>query len=93
MSSRGSQASPASLRRYYWRMLPFLEGRTQSYFNFSGIFFTETKMIFGAYTGEDYGCTRPEGYPVWLEDSDAIHLDFAVRVGAWEGLRASGWER
>jgi hypothetical protein len=74
----------ASLFEYYWRMLPFAEGRTQTYFNFSGVFFTETKMIFGAYTSSDYGCSRPTGYPVWLESSDWIHLDFAGDGGTTE---------
>jgi hypothetical protein len=49
-----------------------------------GIFFTETKTIFGAYDPNDYGCSRPTGYPVWLEDNDYIHLDFGGDGGTPE---------
>ena len=64
-------------------MLPFAKGRTQTYFNHSGIYFTETKTIFGAYAPQDYGCSASgrQGYPVWLETNNYIHLDYGG--GSW----------
>ena len=52
---------------YYLQMLPFAQARTQHYFGHPGIFFTETKTIFGAYAVGDYGCKRSPGFPPQLE--------------------------
>lgn len=50
-----------------------------------GIYFTETKVLFGAYSPSDYGCApRTPGYPVWLEESDYIHLDYGGDGGTPE---------
>ena len=34
---------------YYLNMLPFARARTQAYFGHGGVFFTETKTVFGAF--------------------------------------------
>jgi hypothetical protein len=50
-----------------------------------GIYFTETKTVFGAYSPQDYGCgDRPDNYPVWLEDNNYIHLDYGGDGGTPE---------
>ena len=72
------------LLEYYLNMLPFALGRTSTYFNHTGIFFTETKTIFGAYAPQDYGCSRTPGYPVWLEQNQYIHLDYGGDGGTPE---------
>ena len=76
---------------YYSQMLPFAKARTREYFNHSGIFFTETKTVFGAYTLGDYGCTtgpqkgsRPPGYPHQLEANKYIFMDYAGNAGGTE---------
>jgi len=37
------------------QMVPFARQRTEKYFNHSGIFFVETKTLFGSYRPADYG--------------------------------------
>ena len=69
---------------FYLQMLPFAKARTQTYFNHSGIFFTETKTNFAAYRPIDYGCNRPAGYPVYLEDNNYLHYDFGGDAGGPE---------
>ena len=39
---------------YFLQMLPFAEARTEQYFQHGGIFFSETKTIFGAFGIDDY---------------------------------------
>lgn len=69
---------------FYLNMLTFAQERTQIYFNHTGIFFTETKTSWGAYSPEDYGCSRPANYPVWLETNEYIHLDYGGDGGTPE---------
>jgi hypothetical protein len=73
-----------TILKYYANILPFAQARTQAYFNHSGIFYLETKTIFGAYGQVDYGCTRPAGFPVWLENNDYLHVDFGGDGGTPE---------
>ena len=35
---------------------------------------TETHTLFGAYDMTDYGCSRPQGYPVSIETSGYLHV-------------------
>ncbi len=64
--------------------LTFAQERTQVYFNHTGIFYTETKTIWGAYAPQDYGCSRPTNYPVWLETNNYIHFDYGGDGGTPE---------
>lgn len=68
--------------RYYLNMVEFANGRTQIYFNHTGIFFTETKQLFGAF-GAGHGDTS-KGWPVWLETNDYVHLDYGGNAGGTE---------
>eukprot|EP01052_Picozoa_sp_SAG31_P034681 SAG31_NODE_4086_length_3602_cov_1.613189_3_plen_151_part_00 len=43
---------------YYWRMIPFARARTMAYFRHPGVFWTETKTLFGAYSPRGWGCPR-----------------------------------
>jgi hypothetical protein len=76
MLPAGDVDSFEGILEYFLNMLPFAQARTQAYFNHSGVYFTETKTIFGAYSPQDYGCagSRPAGFPVWLENNDYIHV-------------------
>lgn len=56
--------------KYYLNMVQFANGRTQIYFNHTGIFFTETKQLFGAF-GAGHGDTS-KGWPIWLESNDYV---------------------
>lgn len=73
-----------TILKYYNNTLPFNMARTQAYFNHSGIFYTETKHICGAFASEDYGCSRPQGWPVWLETNDYIKNDYGGDGGTPE---------
>eukprot|EP00047_Mylnosiga_fluctuans_P009520 m.263358 g.263358 ORF g.263358 m.263358 type:complete len:1042 (+) comp26666_c0_seq1:28-3153(+) len=73
-----------TILKYYNNTLPFAAARTQAYFNHTGIFYTETKHILGAFAGEDYGCSRPQGWPVWLETNDYIKNDYGGDGGTPE---------
>jgi hypothetical protein len=73
-----------TILKYYANILPFAQARTQAYFNHSGIYYTETKTIFGSYSQHDYGCTRPDGYPAWLQTNDHVSKDFGGDGGTPE---------
>ena len=73
---------------FYMSFLDLAQRRTQTYFNHSGIFFTETKTLFGVFAPGDYGCDRspsnPGKLPVYLEDNGYIHYDYAGNAGGPE---------
>ena len=77
---------------YYVRMLPFAKARTEAYFGHGGVFFTETKTVFGAFAIGDYGCDntpdrqRKPGYeyPDQLEANGYIRMDYAGNAGGTE---------
>jgi hypothetical protein len=78
--------------QYYLQMLPFAKARTEAYFGHGGVFFTETKTVFGAYAIGDYGCdTTPDRqrkpgheYPDQLEANGYIRMDYAGNAGGTE---------
>lgn len=49
--------------------------RTQKYWNHPGMWTTETSHLSGAYCPTDYGCSKRDGYPDWLETSGYLHVD------------------
>eukprot|EP01047_Picozoa_sp_COSAG01_P048186 COSAG01_NODE_4672_length_4829_cov_3.623890_1_plen_1016_part_00 len=71
---------------YYLRMLPFAKARTQNYFGHGGVFFTETKSVFGAFAIGDYGCAaeRKPNYPPQLEANLYISMDYGGNAGSTE---------
>eukprot|EP01006_Ploeotia_vitrea_P029430 TRINITY_DN61979_c0_g2_i1.p1 TRINITY_DN61979_c0_g2~~TRINITY_DN61979_c0_g2_i1.p1 ORF type:complete len:388 (-),score=25.84 TRINITY_DN61979_c0_g2_i1:41-1204(-) len=69
------------LFQYYLRTIPAAEGRTPIYFNHTGIYYTETKTVWGLYSPEDYGCKRPSGYPTGIEMNNWIHIDYPGGLG------------
>jgi hypothetical protein len=54
--------------KMFFDALPLAQARTNTFFGHPGVFFPETSYFFGAYTNEDYGCTRT-GLPLWWVDS------------------------
>eukprot|EP00475_Leptophrys_vorax_P009811 TRINITY_DN164_c0_g3_i1.p1 TRINITY_DN164_c0_g3~~TRINITY_DN164_c0_g3_i1.p1 ORF type:complete len:772 (-),score=187.26 TRINITY_DN164_c0_g3_i1:117-2207(-) len=72
--------------QYYEQMLPFSSFRTEKFFNHTGIFFTETKTIFGSYAPSDYGCgnSRPAGFPPGFLLSNWTRFDYAGNAGGPE---------
>ena len=47
------------LLNFYLHMLPYAQARTMAYFGHPGVFWTETKTLFGAYSPRGWGCPRP----------------------------------
>lgn len=72
MLATGDADTFETILKYFNNIRPFSAARTQAYFNHTGVFYIETQTVFGSYTGNDYACSRPEGYPVWLADSGEI---------------------
>eukprot|EP01001_Neometanema_parovale_P007003 NODE_332_length_2657_cov_50.772691_g312_i0.p1 GENE.NODE_332_length_2657_cov_50.772691_g312_i0~~NODE_332_length_2657_cov_50.772691_g312_i0.p1 ORF type:complete len:832 (-),score=157.15 NODE_332_length_2657_cov_50.772691_g312_i0:160-2604(-) len=75
---------------FYLQTVPLLSARTQAYFNHTGIFYTETKTLFGLFTPGDYGhaaSDRTPGSglpPVYLEENGYIHYDRGGNAGGTE---------
>ena len=91
MAAAGDFDNFATILEFYLQTVPFNSARTREYFNHDGIFYTETKTMFGAYSPADYGpaaSTRgagpPAALPVWLESNPYIHLDFGGDAGGPE---------
>ena len=84
MIPAGDFDSLVPVLEYYLQMLPFAKARTQEYFQHEGIFFTETKTVFGTYALGDYGCKRPPGYPHQLEANGYIRMDYGGNAGGTE---------
>lgn len=72
-----------TLFEYYLQMVPFAEARTQSYFQHSGIFFVETKTIFGTYGMDDYGCDHTDE-PAQIEKNLYMRYDYGGNGGSTE---------
>jgi len=45
----------STIFEFYLQTIPFNSARTQAYFGHDGIFYTETKTLFGAFAVNDYG--------------------------------------
>lgn len=68
---------------YFLQMLPFAEARTRSYFQHAGVFWSETKTIFGSFGIDDYGCDHT-GVPRQLLQSTYMRYDYAGNGGGTE---------
>jgi alpha-L-fucosidase 2 len=55
MLAQGDSDLYSNILEFILQMVPFAKLRTQLYFNHSGIFFIETKTLFGAYMAANYG--------------------------------------
>jgi hypothetical protein len=76
---------------YYLKMLPMAEARTAAYFQHRGIFFCETKTLFGTFAADDYGCDHIQPSspgsiirPTQLMDSTYMKFDYAGNGGGPE---------
>jgi len=73
-------------------LLPLLSNRSQLLLpeHSTGIYTTETVTGFGLFQQGEYQCgQRPAGYPVWLENSGWVQLDFGGNaLGPEAGLMA-----
>jgi hypothetical protein len=74
MAPAGDFDTFSTIFDFYLQTVPFNSARTQHYFGHKGIFYTETKTLFGAFAINDYGqnaSTRnpPSTLPVYLESN------------------------
>ena len=74
---------------FYLQTLPFNTARTRAYFGHEGIFYTETKTLFGAFAMGDYGPPAAQrnnshSLPVSLESNGYIHYDYGGNGGGTE---------
>jgi hypothetical protein len=76
----------ASIFEFYHQTLDFAARRTIEYFNHTGIFYTETKTLFGSYSVAGYGdaAKRPLNLPVARELCSAMNFDFGGDAGGPE---------
>ena len=63
--------------------VPFAEARTEKYFQHPGIFFTETKMYFGAFGVDDYDCDHA-AVPPQVEGNTYMRWDKGGNAGNTE---------
>ena len=68
---------------YFLQMVLFAEARTAAYFQHSGIFFSETKSIFGSFGMDDYGCDHT-GVPKQLSLNTYMRYDYGGNAGGTE---------
>ena len=68
---------------FFLQMLPFAEARTRSYFQHAGVFFSETKTIFGSFGMDDYGCDHA-GVPRQLLQNTYMRYDYGGNGGGTE---------
>ena len=84
MAAAGDFDTFATIFEFYLQTLPFNSARTKAYFNHTGIFYTETKTLFGAFAVYDYGAnasTRHSSLPPYLESNGYIHYDYGGNAG------------
>jgi hypothetical protein len=79
----------STIFEFYLQTMPFNAARTLHYFNHTGIFYTETKTLFGAFAVGDYGKnastrTPPKTLPPYLESNGYIHYDYGGNAGGTE---------
>ena len=85
MFASGDWDTLETVFKYYKNMLPLAERRTLRYFNHTGIFFTETKLIFGAWGG--IGHVPWKGAyndTYWLFGNSYTALDLGGNAGGTE---------
>lgn len=80
MASAGDFDTFATILEFYLQTLPFNEARTLAYFNHTGIFYTETKTLFGAFAPSDYGANASQRGPHNLPR--CAHVWFVPIMGA-----------
>lgn len=95
----------ASIFEFYLQTLPFNKARTLAYFNHTGIYYTETKTLFGAYAPRDYGINASQrteqNLPRYLEANGeasaifrgAVTCRWAINAVALWGARCAGVSR
>ena len=79
----GDHAQMLPVFEYFLQMLPFAEARTQKYFGHSGVFFSETKTVFGAYGIDDYVCDHG-ALPPQLQGNSYMRWDYGGNAGNTE---------
>jgi len=88
MAPAGDFDTFSQIMEFYLQTLEFNAARTLHYFNHTGIFYTETKTLFGAFAPNDYGhnaSTRGKGtLPPYLENNGYIHYDYGGNAGGTE---------
>lgn len=79
-----------NILEYFLQMLDFSKARTLEYFNHTGIFFTETKSMFGAFAIRDYEFAKPyvprntTSIPRSIEANPYIRFDYGGDGGTTE---------
>lgn len=84
MLTAGDSDSMKVILDYYTNMAAFLSQRTLAYWGHPGVWTTETQHLTGAYSEEDYGCSRDPNYPVMYETSGYLHVDQGGDSGTGE---------
>lgn len=86
MAASGDFENLASIFEFYLQTLNFATRRTMEYFNHTGIFYTETKTLFGSYSVAGYGnnANRPPNLPVARERCTSMNFDFGGDAGGPE---------
>ena len=88
MAPAGDFDTFSTIMDFYLQTVPFNSARTKEYFGHEGIFYTETKTLFGAFGNNDYGApagTAARGdLPVYLESNGYIHYDYGGNAGGTE---------
>ena len=85
MFASGDWDTLETVFKYYKNMLPLAEKRTLRYFNHTGIFFTETKLIFGAWGGVGHVPWKGAyNDTYWLFGNSYTALDLGGNAGGTE---------
>ena len=78
----------ANILEFFLQMTDFSTARTMFLFNHTGIFYTETKTLYGAYALRDYGYRKPyvprniTKTPVAIEGNPFIRFDCKQKARA-----------
>eukprot|EP01052_Picozoa_sp_SAG31_P032849 SAG31_NODE_3646_length_4030_cov_2.435767_1_plen_1076_part_00 len=79
-----------NILEFFLQMTNFSLARTKLYFNHTGIYYTETKTLFGSYALRDYGYRKPyvnrsiTKTPVAIEGNPFIRFDYGGDGGTTE---------
>jgi hypothetical protein len=88
MAPAGDFDTFSTIFEFYLQTVAFNSARTEAYFGHPGIFYTETKTLFGAFAVGDYGVNAssrgPRDLPKYLEANGYIHYDYGGNAGGPE---------
>ena len=88
MAPAGDYDSLASILEFFLQTLPLVQARTLHYFGHPGVFYTETKSLFGLFAIDDYGINsslrNASDPPYWLQFNDYIKYDYGGNSGGPE---------